>query len=649
MLRFRVQLPEDEDNIVQVNLDRSLTVKDLKELIKQTSKIEKEIDIIIYDQVLSDEGGLNKIIYSQDEDIFKVQYKPNQYMKRLSTFIQEAKQQIQQKGSAKQSLLLKSLTLQPQNNQQNQEQLETKQDKPQFKRLMTFFSVAKEKIKEKAQEKNKQLEQKLFPVLLNQPSNIQNDEEPYKNNDTVINILDDMNRHKLKKELKQIHQRPHHSPSPQAQAYIRRKQRALETLNDPNRAMQARLLVQEMRKQRQLLERKKQEINQNRSEILNESVEQYKKERVELQQILNEEKRQSIKQRLEEHQRQQELQKQINKNSIETIQSIKNKIKQERFHRKQMEEQFVQQQQQMAKTELDKRKQIAKPIRLNDINSHAQTYMENLNRLKLEKEQQKLEREIKIQQETKQMYKARQFLDNVIKNEEEVKMKDIVELRQKRLQQKIKQKYAELVNQFHKPLPKIDAELKQSKIDSKDNFEYSRQDIEIIDALQHDRYRKKDISNYEDSSIKSRMLQEKNLKKIKVAISQQNLPKTQITESLKVGKVPKKSNPHKIEYEVQQPNQEDLIIQERKQKGKQYLREQKELREQQRKKSLTPTRKSEELDYDKQIQQLKRRDLKLQRIEREAVYKKDDQLENDASELLLLNIKAKLKFLEAQT
>ncbi|CAD8052982.1 unnamed protein product [Paramecium sonneborni] len=651
MLTFKVILPDQSE--AQYQISKTSSVKQFVQFLKEQNNDKDwnkyELELYLFDQCLNQDGQVDKIICSPQNDYLTLKVKKGERIKRLQTFFTSALEKMQKKTKADmtglQKALKKSSTIQD---------IPQQTEKKNIKKLLSFFVSASHKIAEMSRQKTLNFTEKVqqnekvkHMAYSQDPSRINQEEDPLKNNnDTVLGLLDHLekpNNQNFYHKNNDTQIKPK-SLSPEARKYLERKKKAIENLNDPNQQAKAKQLVAELKRQRKELENRRTKQLNNESDQLEESIEKYKIEREQYKEYLNQEKRMKIQERLLEMQKNQEIQQQRNYEQKNLIQELKNKEREKKKLLEEKEEILKKQYYEDAKLKLQQRKKLAIPIRLEEINKHEEDYLNKKQLLKLEKDQKKIEREIVIQQETKQIYKAKQILQKVMDGDQKIKNKEIVEKQQKAEKILRKQKYAEIVKEYHKPNIKIQTDIQFSRANKSDN---SIQE-EYIDFLKEGEGKS---SSTKVDSIRNRLYRqaqqgsEKNVHKIQNVLNLQKVNKTRVTESLQRGFVPNPS----LYYQPKGMKSEVQVEEQQKKKPINYLKElEKERKNQQGKvgqqKSLSVPRLQQ--DYKSIIERGKRYEKEAQRKEHEAFYKNNETLKEEADDLFLKSVQEKIRFLE---
>ncbi|CAD8060952.1 unnamed protein product [Paramecium sonneborni] len=654
MLSFKVILPDQSEG--QYQITKTSSVKQFVQFIKEQNNDKDwnkyELELYLFDQCLNEDGQVDKIICSPENDYLTLKVKKGERIKRLQTFFVSALQKIQKKTEADMTGLKKALK-----KSSTIQELPKQTEKKNVKKLLSFFVNASHKIAEMSRQKTlnftekvQQNEKAKHMTYSQDPSRINQEEDPLKNNnDTVLGLLDHLEKPNnqnfyLKNNDTQIKPK---SLSPEARKYLERKKKAIENLNDPIQQAKAKQLVAELKRQRKELEERKTKQQHNESDQLEESIEKYKMEREQYKEHLNQEKRIKIKERLQEMQKHQEIQLQKNQEQKNLILELKNKEREKKKQIEEREELLKKQYYEDAKLKLQQRKKLAIPIRLEEINKHEEDYLNKKQLLKLEKDQKKIEREIVIQQETKQIYKAKQILQKVMDVDQKFKNKEIVEKQQKAEKILRKQKYAEIVKEYHKPNIKIQTDIQFSRAvhNKSDN---SLQE-EYIDFLKEGEGKS---SQTKVDSIRNKLYRqaqqgsEKNVHKIQNVLNLQKVSKTKVTESLQKGFVPSPS----LYYQPKGMKSEVQVEEQQKKKPINYLKELEEERKNQQQGKVGQLKSHSvprlQQDYRSIMERGKRYEKEAQRKEHEAFYLNDDKLKEEAEDLFLKSVQEKIRFLE---
>ncbi|CAD8139426.1 unnamed protein product [Paramecium octaurelia] len=649
MLTFKVILPDQSEGLYQIS--KTSMVKEFVQIIKEQNSEKDwhkyELELYLFDQLLNQEGSVDKIICSPSTDYLTLKVRKGERIKRLQTFFSTALIKIQKKTeddmSGLKKALKKSSTIQ---------ELPKQTEKQNIKKLLSFFASATLKIAEISRQKTQNFTEKVqqtekgrHEIYSQDPSRINQEDEPLKNNnDTVLGLLENLekpNNQNFYHKNNDTQTKPK-SLSPEAKKYLERKKKAIENLNDPIQSAKAKQLVTDLKRQRKEIENRKNKQLHNESDQLEESIEKYKMELEQQKEFLHQEKRMKIKERLLEMQKHQELQQQRNQEQKHLLNELKNKEREKKKQLEEREELLKKQYYEDAKLKLQQRKKLAIPIRLEEINKHEEDYLNKKQLLKLEKDQKKLEREIVIQQETKQIYKAKQILQKVMDLDSKFKNKEIVEKQQKAERLMRKQKYAEIVKEYHKPNIKVQTDIQFSRAvhNRSDN---SLQD-EYVDFLKEgdakssatklDSIRNKFYKQTQQGS-------ERNVHKIQNVLNVQKVSKTKVTESLQKGFVPSSSvyyQPKTMKNEVQEEQQRKKPIN--------YLKELEQERMNHQGKLVSSSVPRLQQDYRSIMERGKRYEKEAQRKEHQAYYLNDERLKEEADDLFLKSVQEKIRFLE---
>ncbi|CAD8133369.1 unnamed protein product [Paramecium octaurelia] len=653
MITFKVILPDQSEGEYQIS--KTSSVKEFIQIIREQNQDKdwnnQELELHLFDQLLKEEGSVDKIICNHQTDSLTLKAKKREGIKKLKTFVSLVMLKMQEKTESGMNgfkmALKKSSTLQ---------ELPKTTQKTNVRKLLTFLQDATIKIAQISRQKTQNLYEKIqiqekgkHLTTSQDPSLINQEEDPIKNNnDTVLGLLDHLekpNNQNFYHKNNETQAKPK-SLSPEARKYLERKKKAIENLNDPIQQAKAKQLVAELKRQRRELEERKNKQLHNESDQLEESIEKYKMEREQEKEYLNQEKRQKIMERLSQMQKHQEQQLQRNQQQKQLINELKNKEREKRKQQEEREEILKKQYYEDAKVKLQQRKKLAVPIRLDEINKHEEDYLNKKQLLKLEKDQKKLEREIVIQQETKQIYKAKDILQKVIDVDSKFKNKEIVEKQQKAEKLLRKQKYAEIVKEYHKPNIKVQTDIQFSR--AQHNKSDNSLQEEYIDFLKEGEGKQ---SATKVDSIRNKLHKqaqqgsERNVHKIQNVLNLQKVQKTKVTESLQKGFVPNPS----VYYQPKPMKSEAQLEELQKKKPINYLKEleQERMNQQGRlgqlKSNSVPRLQQ---DYRSIMERGKRYEKEAQRKEHQAYYLNDEKLKEEADDLFLKSVQEKIRFLE---
>ncbi|CAD8053066.1 unnamed protein product [Paramecium sonneborni] len=631
MLKFQVNI---KGQVFDFEISKSATIAELKALIGQKQQISAPFDLYIFNQLLIEDGTVNKIIYNCKTDYLDLKFKEKVELKKFQQFYNQAKPLV----------LWKTImsTIKFIDNFEEQTKLKT-QDLSKVKNVLSFFQKAPKLIKQKTSNLITIFSDRVKgQTMLSQIRMQEDDQARNLNNDTVLNILNNMenkdervNHHKaLIKSNKKKYKTP--KLSPQQEQYLIRKKKAISLIQDPDQNEKAKILIQEMKKQKEQMKIKKQEQLDNSAEKIEQSLEHYKQEREILMQQITQDKRNRIIERLNENQKNHELQKQFNKQSQQLINELKNRMKKQQDSLKNKDEQLKSIYYEEAKLKLQEKKKQAQPIRLQELNQHEENYLENREMLKLQRDQKKLEWEIKIKSETKSLYKDQKVLQEVMKIDQQVKNKDILEQKKKQEFKVRKQKYSEIIQEFHRPsnFNKMDV---QESID-----DYSINQSRDSRIKQVVRYQNK--SQFVEQFVNQGI--QKNIKKIQSALSQQHITqKTKITESLQQGKMPDANTYFhlRVHTPLKSIIQESSGIKKQPDYLREFERERKSLHQ-----SALPSLSglNKKLNPQQEIHLLQRLEQEAKKKEQLAQISQNDDLQVEATDLYLKSVQAKLQFLD---
>ncbi|CAK85182.1 unnamed protein product (macronuclear) [Paramecium tetraurelia] len=633
MLKLQVRIKEEAFDF---EISKNATIAELKALIVEQQKITASFDLYIFDQLLLEEGTVNKIIYNCKADNLEVRFKEKLQAPKFQHFYNQAKSLVMLKTIVSTIRFLDNLV---------ELKKQRTQDSDKVSKVLSSFENQPKLIKHNSSNLLTNFPDRLKEQPMLSHIKMQEDDQVRnQNNDTVLNILNNMinedkreNLHKMQiKSNKQKYQALKFSP--QKEEYLIRKKKALSSLQDPNQCQKAKLLIQELKKQKEQLQLKRQEHLDNSAEKRGLSLEHQKEERELLKQQINQEKRNRIVERLNENQKNHELLTQFNKQSQQLINELKNRMKKHQDSLKSKDEQLKQIYFEDAKLKLQEKRKQAQPIRLLELNQHEEHYLVNREMLKLQRDQKKLEWEIKIKSETKLLYKDQKVLQEVMKSDQQLKNKDIIDLKKKQEFKVRKQKYSEIIQEFHRPSNFSKIEGQQSMNDNSIN---ESRDFQLRQAI---RYRNK--SQLLDSLVNTRV--QAKMKKIQSALSQQHItPKTKITESLQQGKVPEPST--YFHLRVHTPPQK-VIIQEESQIKKQqpdYLSEFKRERKSMSQSALTSHSSiNKKLSVQQEMRLLQKLEEEAKKKEQLAQISQNDDLQIEATDLYLKSVQAKLQYLD---
>ncbi|CAD8135705.1 unnamed protein product [Paramecium pentaurelia] len=649
MLTFKVILPDQSQG--QYQISKTSMIKEFVQII-QLQNSDKDwhkyqLELYLFDQLLNEFGSVDKIIYNPSTDYLTLKVKKGERIKRLQTFFYSALDLIQKKTEEDmmglKRIFSKSSTFHILQKQKKQKKVQ---------QLLSFFAIATLKIIELSKQKSlnftekiKQSEKGNREIYSQDASRIQQEEDPLKNNnDTVLGLLDHLPSIQNFQHKKNETQPK--SLSPEARKYLERKKKAIQNLKDPIQSAKAKQLVVELKRQRKEIEDRKNKQLHNESNQLEESIEKYKLEVEQQKEFLNQEKRMKIKERLQEMQKQQEINQQRNQEQKHHLNELKIKYKEKRQKLKEKDEILNKQYYEDAKLKLQQRKKLAIPIRLEEINKHEEDYLNKKQLLKLEKDQKKLEEEIFIQQGTKQIYKAKQILQKVMDSDQKFKNKEIVEKQQKSEKLMRKQKYAEIVKEYHKPNIKVQTDVQFSRA-LQNKSDNSLQD-EYVDFLKEGdaKYSASKVDSIRNKFYRQTQQEsERNVHKIQNVLNLQKVNKTKVTESLSKGLVPSSSvyyQPKSMKIEIHQEEQQ-------KKKPINYLKELEQERINQQAKLGQQTSSSVpklQHDYRSIMERGKRYEKEAQRKEHQAYYLNDEKLKEEADDLFLKSVQEKIRFLE---
>ncbi|CAD8133291.1 unnamed protein product [Paramecium octaurelia] len=630
MLKFQVNI---KGETFDFEISKTATIAELKAQIVEKQQISAAFDLYIFDQLLSEEGTVNKIIYNCKTDCLEARFKEKEQLKKFQQFYDQAKPLV----------LWKTIlsTIKFIDNLEEQRKRKTK-DLDNVSKVLSFFQNAPKLMKTKTSDLIANFSDRVKQQTMLSHIKMQEDDQARnQNNDTVLNILNNMvnkeergNHHKMQpKSNKKKNKTP--KLSPQQEQYLVRKKKAISLLQDPNQSEKAKMLIQEMKKQKEQLKLKRQEQIDNSAEKIELSLEHYKQEREILMQQITQDKRNRIIERLNENQKNHELQRQFNKQSQQLINELKNRMKKQQDSLKNKDEQLKQIYFEEAKLKLQEKRKQAQPIRLSELNQHEEHYLENREMLKLQRDQKKLEWEIKIKSETKQLYKDQKVLQEVMKIDSQVKNKDILEQRKRQEFKVRKQKYSEIIQEFHRPsnFSKMDG---QQSID-----DYSINQSRDSRVKQVIRYQNK--SQFVDQLVNQG--NQKNIKKIQSALSQEHITqKTKITESLQQGKVPD-ANTY-FHLRVHTP-QKIIIQQSSAKKQPDYLREFERERKSMHQSALPSlSGLNKKMSPQQEMRLLQRLEEEAKKKEQLAHISQNDDLQIEATDLYLKSVQAKLQFLD---
>ncbi|CAD8044866.1 unnamed protein product [Paramecium primaurelia] len=662
MITFKVILP---DKVVgEYQISKNSNVKEFIQFLKEQNQNKdwnnQELELYLFNQLLKEEGSVDKIICNYNTDRLTLKVKNGEVFKRFQKLVTQALEQNTEAGYEK--AFKKSSTLQ---------ELPLRNQKKKINKLLSFLVDATQKIAYMSRQKSLNFVEKVLEkeqgrhqTTSQDPSLIRQEEDPLKNNnDTVLGILDHFNEpegqniinqdHSIESNNQNFNQKNNNtqikpkSLSPEAKKYLERKKKAEENLNDPFQQAKAKQLVAELNKKRKEQEDRKKIQLHNESYRLQESIEKYKIEREQQREHLNQQKRMKIKESLEEMQRHRDQKKQRKQEQNQLLKKLKI---QEIEKRKQIEEkdQILKKiYYEDAKLKLSQRKKLAIPIRLEEINKHEEDYLNKKQLLKLEKDQKKLEREILIQQETKQLYKARNILQKVIDGDQQLKNQENAKKQQNAEKLLRQQKYAEIVKEYHKPNMKIQKDIQLSRaLHNKSGHSLQEEYIDFlkegegkqsatkVDSIRNKLYRQ----GYQGS--------EKNLFKIQNVLNLKKIQKTIVTESLQKGFIPSPSVYYHPKPMKSEPQLEEL---QKQKKPINYLKEfEQERMNQQGKLGQLKTNSYPRLqnDYQSIMERGKRYEKEAQRKEHQAYYLNDEKLKEEADDLFLKSVQEKIKFLE---
>ncbi|CAD8139527.1 unnamed protein product [Paramecium pentaurelia] len=630
MLKFQVYI---QGQTFDFEISKNATIAELKDLIVEKQQISAGFDLYIFDQLLQEEGTVNKIIYNCKTDYLELKFKEKVQLKKFQQFYDRAKPLVLWKTILQ--------TIKFIDNLEEQRQQKTR-DLDKVTKILSFFQNAPKLMKNKTSDLINNFSDRVKQQTMLSHIKMQEDDQVRnQNNDTVLNILNNMvnkdergNHHKMQLiSNKKKYKTP--KLSPQQEQYLIRKKKAISLLQDPNQSEKAKMLIQEMKKQKEQLKLKRQENLDNSAEKIELSLEHYKQEREILMQQITQDKRNRIIERLNENQKNHELQRQFNKQSQQLINELKNRMKKQQDSLKNKDEQMKQIYFEEAKLKLQEKRKQAQPIRLIELNQHEEHYLENREMLKLQRDQKKLEWEIKIKSETKQLYKDQKVLQEVMKIDQQVKNKDILEQKKRQEFKVRKQKYSEIIQEFHRPsnFSKIDG---QQSID-----DYSINQSRDSRIKQVIRYQNK--SQFVDQLVNQGI--QKNIKKIQSALSQEHItPKTKITESLQQGKVPD-ANTY-FHLRVHTP-QKIIIQQSSTKKQPDYLREFERERKSMHQSALPSlSGLNKKMSPQQEMRLLQRLEEEAKKKEQLAHISQNDDLQIEATDLYLKSVQAKLQFLD---
>ncbi|CAD8061028.1 unnamed protein product [Paramecium sonneborni] len=631
MLKFQVNI---KGQTFDFEIPKSATVAELKSLIAEKQQISAPFDLYIFDQLLIEEGTVNKIIYNCKTDCLELKLREKIKFKQFQQFFNQAKPIVLWKT------ILSTIKF-----IDNFEELRKQktQDLSKVRNVISFFQKAPVLIKQKTSNLLSKFTDRVKgqTTILSHINMQEDDLARNQNNDTVLNILNNMenqnervNYHKIQTKSKK-NKYPTPKLSPQQEQYLIRKKRAISLLQDPNQSEKAKMLIQEMKKQKEQLKIKRQEHLDNSTEKIELSLEHYKQEREILIQKITKDKRNRIIERLNENQKNHEIQRQFNKKSQQLINELKNRIKKQQDSVKNKDDQLKQIYFEEVKLKLQEKKKQAQPIRLSELNQHEEHYLENREMLKLQRDQKKLEWEIKIKSETKSMYKDQKVLQEVKKIDQQVKNKDILELKKKQEFKIRKQKYSEIIQEFHRPIniSKMDI------LESIDDYSINQsRDSRIKQVVQY-----QNKSQFVEQLVNQRI--QKNIKKIQSALSQQHItPKTKITEQLQQGKVPD-ANTY-FHLRVHTPQKiiiEESIIKKKPDYLREFERERRSLNQ-----SVLPSVSglNKKISPQQEMHLLQRLEEEAKKKEQLAHISQNDDLQIEATDLYLRSVQAKLQFLD---
>ncbi|CAD8139455.1 unnamed protein product [Paramecium pentaurelia] len=666
MITFKVILPDKVVGEYQISKNSNVKefIQSLKEQNQNKDWNNQELGLYLFNQLLKEDGSVDKIICNHNTDSLTLKVKKGEIIKKFQKIVTQAMEQKTKAGFEK--AFKKSSTL--------QELPITNQEK-NVQKFLSCLVVAIQKIVLVSRQKSlnfvenvQENEQGRHQTTSQDPSLIGQEEDPLKNNnDTVLGILDHFNEPKGQNNINQDHfnepqkniinqdhsiesnnlnfnqknnstQIKPKSLSPEDKNYLERKKKAEENLNDPFQQAKAKQLVAELNKERKEQEDRKKIQLHNESYRLQKSIEKYKIEREQQKEYQNQQKCMKIRERLEEMQRHQDLKKQTKQEQNQLIKELKI---QEIEKRKQIEEkdQILKKiYYEDAKLKLSQRKKLAIPIRLEEIIKHEEDYLNKKQLLKLEKDQKKLEKEIVMQQETKQLYKARNILQKVIHGDQKLKNQENAKKQQNAEKLLRKQKYAEIVKEYHKPNMKIQTNksghsLQEEYIDFLKEGE-GKQSAKKVDSIRNKLYRQRQQGS------------EKNLYKIQNVLNLKKIQKTIVTESLEKGFIPNPSVYYHPKPMKMEPQFEEL---QKQKKPINYLKElEQERMNQQGKLGQLKTNSYPRLqnDYQSIMERGKRYEKEAQRKEHQAYYLNDEKLKEEADDLFLKSVQEKIKFLE---
>ncbi|CAD8139350.1 unnamed protein product [Paramecium octaurelia] len=631
MLKFQVRI---NGQVFDFEIPKNATIAELKAIIVKQQKITATFGLYIFGQLLLEEGTVNKIIYNYKTDNLEVRFKEKPQVPKFQHFYNQAKSLV----------LLKTIvsTIKFLDNLKELKKQRT-QDSDKVSNVFGSFEKEPKLIKHNSSNLLTNFPDRVKELPMLSHIKMQEDDQVRnQNNDTVLNILNNMineeqreNHHKRQiKSNKQKYQAL--KLSPQKEEYLIRKQKATSSLQDPNESQKAKLLIQEMKKQKELLQVKRQEHLDNSAEKRGLILEHQKEEREILKQQITQAKRNRIVERLNENQKNHELLTQFNKQSQQLINELKNRMKKHQDSLKGKDEQLKQIYFEDAKLKLQEKRKQAQPIRLSELNQHEEHYLENREILKLQRDQKKLEWEIKIKSETKQFFKDYKVLQEVMKIDQQVKNKDIIELKKRQEFKVKKQKYSEIIQEFHRP-SNFTKNYGQQSIN--DNSINESRDFKLKQLI---RYRNKSqlLDSLVNTGVKAKM------KKIQSALGQQHIaPKTKITESLLQGKVPEPSTYFHLRVHTPQK----IIIQEGQIKKQQpdYLREFERERKSMSQSALpSHLQLNKKLSAQQEIQLLQKLEDEAKKKEQLASISQNDDLQIEATDLYLKSVQAKLQFLD---